>query len=390
MLAFTIGRASAFLSQALGDSWGRVPAHLPPNLSAGRARRRGRDFYDRRSVMADKAQEERRRPPVMADVARLAGVSHQTVSRVINGSTQVRPETRERVQDAMRKLDYRPNSLARALATGRSRMLGVISFDTVLYGPGSTLFGIHRAAHEEDYFISTASLPSFEPDAFVVALDRLLMQGAEGILVIAPQTDAAAALHQVPTDVPLVAVEAGPGGIPLVSVDQFDGAAKATRHLLELGHRTVVHVSGPPDWVEAQERIAGWRDTLVAEGAEIRAPLTGDWSPAAGYELGRQLARDSSVTAVFVANDQMALGLLRALHEAGRAVPGDVSVVGFDDVPEAAYFSPPLTTVRQDFITLGREAFHLLRREIDTTVRSRDRIAIPAELVVRSSSGAPR
>jgi DNA-binding LacI/PurR family transcriptional regulator len=341
--------------------------------------------------MADhEARDERRRPPVMADVAKLAGVSHQTVSRVINESTQVRPETRERVLDAMRKLDYRPNSLARALATGRSRTLGVVSFDTVLYGPGSTLFGIHRAAHEEDYFISTVSLRRLDRASFLGAVDRLRMQGVEGILVIAPQTDAAYALLQLPREVPLVAVEAGPaGGVPVVAVDHVAGAAAATSHLLELGHETVWHVSGPTDWVEAQERVSGWRAALQAAAADIPEPLLGNWSPGAGYELGKQLAADPDVTAIFVANDQMALGLLRALHEAGRLVPRDVSVVGFDDIPEAAYFTPPLTTVRQDFIEVGRQAFHLVLREIERASRSTERITVPAELVVRASTAAP-
>src|SRR5262245_23433645 len=184
----------------------------------------------------------RPRPAVMADVAKLAGVSHQTVSRVINESPQVRPETRERVLAAMRKLDYRPNSVARALATGRSRTLGVVSFDTTLYGPASTLFGIHRAAHEADYFISTLSLRTLDKASYLDAVDRLRIQGVEGLLVVAPQIDAARAVLQLPEDLPVVAVEAGPEhGIPVVAVDQAAGAAAATQHLLDLGHDTVWH-----------------------------------------------------------------------------------------------------------------------------------------------------
>jgi DNA-binding LacI/PurR family transcriptional regulator len=323
----------------------------------------------------------------MADVAKLAGVSHQTVSRVINESLQVRPETRDRVLEAMRMLDYRPNSVARALATGRSRTLGVISFDTTLYGPASTLFGIHRAAHEEGYFVSTLSVRTLDQVSFRDAVDRLRVQGVDGILVIAPQTDAAHTVLRLPADFPLVAVEAGPErGVPVVAVDQFAGASAATRHLLELGHRTVSHIAGPPDWVEAQQRIAGWTAALQASGAETPSPLVGDWSPNAGYELGRELAADASVTAVFVGNDQMALGLLRALHEQGRAVPGEVSVVGFDDVPEAAFFTPPLTTVRQDFIEVGRRSVHLLLTDIAAGSRSSARVTVPPELVVRAST----
>ena len=331
----------------------------------------------------------KRRPAVMADVAKLAGVSHQTVSRVINSSLQVRPETRERVLAAMRKLDYRPNSVARALATGRSRTLGVVSFDTTLYGPASTLFGIHRAAHEAGYFISTVSLRTLDKASYLDAVDHLRIQGVEGLLVIAPQIDAAHAVLQLPDDLPVVAVEAGPEhGVPVVSVDQATGAAEATRHLLGLGHSTVWHVAGPEDWLEAQQRVAGWRSALQAAGAEIPPPVFGDWSPASGYGLGRLLAEDTRVSAVFVANDQMALGLLRAMHEAGRSVPDEVSVVGFDDVPEAAYFTPPLTTVRQDFMEVGQQSFRLLLEEIARGERSATRFSVAPELIVRASTAA--
>src|SRR3954454_12725090 len=206
------------------------------------------------------ASEEtpRKRRPVMSDVARLAGVSHQTVSRVINDSRHVRAETRERVELAMRQLGYRPNSVARALVTGRSKTLGVVSFDTTLYGPASTLFGIERAAHDAGYFITIASLEALDPPSVLDAIERLRVQGVEGILVIAPQEGAARALMQAPPGVPLVAVEAGPEDlVPVAAVDQFSGAERATRHLLELGHRTVHHIAGPPDWLEAQRAGAG-------------------------------------------------------------------------------------------------------------------------------------
>ncbi len=329
----------------------------------------------------------RRKPAVMADVAKLAGFSHQTVSRVINGSAQVRPDTREAILEAMRLLDYRPNSMARALATGRSRTLGVVGLDTTLHGPASTLFGIHRAAHEAGYFISTVSLQTLDRASVLEAFERLRIQGVEGILVIAPRTEAAHAVLQLPDDVPIVAVEGGPeAGVPLVAVDQIAGAAAVTRHLLDLGHRNVRHIAGPDDWFEARQRIVGWERTLRAAGIEPPEPLVGDWSPASGYDLGARLAADMDVTAVFVANDQMALGLLRALHEAGRSVPGDVAVAGFDDVPEAAYFTPPLTTVRQDFLEVGRLSFHLLLDEIESGTRSSSRVTVAPELVVRAST----
>lgn len=326
----------------------------------------------------------------MVDVAKLAGVSHQTVSRVINDSEHVRPETRERVLAAMRTLEYRPNSVARALATGRSRTLGVVSFNTTLYGPASTLLGIEQAAHEVGYFVSIISLEAPDGPSVVKAVERLRRQGVEGILMIAPQRNTARALADLPTDIPIVSAEAGPDDtLPLASVDQFAGAAAATSHLLELGHRTVWHIAGPSDWLEAEQRVAGWRATLHAAGAPVTTALRGDWSPRAGYESGRLLLAQADVTAVFVANDQMTLGLLRLMHECGRRVPQDVSLVGFDDIPEAAYFTPPLTTIRQDFAEMGRRSLRLLLGEIESGTRSTRRETVAPELVVRSSTAAP-
>jgi DNA-binding LacI/PurR family transcriptional regulator len=280
--------------------------------------------------------------------------------------------------------------VARALVTGRSNTLGVVSFDTTLYGPASTLFGIEKAAHEAGYFIIVASLKALNRPSVSDAVERLRRQGVDGILVIAPQREAGDALLHTHADVPLVAVEAGPEqGVAVVAVDQIAGAVSATRHLLELGHETVWHISGPSNFIESQQRQAGWRTTLAAAGAERPEPLVGDWSPSAGYELGRRLSRDPAVTAVFVANDQMALGLLRAMHEAGRAVPDELSVVGFDDIPEASYFLPPLTTVRQDFNEMGTRSLRLLLRTIETGEPPRSGSLVPPELIVRASTSAP-
>jgi DNA-binding LacI/PurR family transcriptional regulator len=328
----------------------------------------------------------------MSDVGRLAGVSHQTVSRVINGSRHVSPQTRERVESAMRELGYRPNSAARALATGRTRTVGVIALDTALYGPASTLFGIERAAHEAGYFITVVSPTALDRDSVLEAVGRLRTQGVDGILAIAPEQESADALLHAPLEVPLVAVEAGPErGIPVVAVDQERGAELATRHLLDLGHETVHHIAGPLGWIESQQRAAGWRAALESGGAPRPEPLIGDWTARTGYQLGQRLARDRSVTAVFASNDQMSLGVLRAMHEAGRGIPEEVSVVGFDDVPEASYFTPPLTTVRQDFGEVGSRSLRVLLRAIDS-VASQERppegSLVAPELVVRASSGA--
>jgi DNA-binding LacI/PurR family transcriptional regulator len=222
------------------------------------------------------------------------------------------------------------------------------------------------------------------------ASERLRRQGVDGILVIAPLVEAVRALPDLRGDVPVVALEAGPQeGVPVVAVDQEAGARVATQHLLDLGHRTVAHIAGPTHFLESHQRIAGWRATLEAAGAPVATPLVGDWSAASGYELGRELLRSEDVTAVFVANDHMALGLLHGLHERGCGLPREVSVVGFDDVPEAAYFTPALSTVRQDFNELGRRAVHLILAEIALGASSPARVTVQPQLVLRGSTAPP-
>jgi DNA-binding LacI/PurR family transcriptional regulator len=329
-------------------------------------------------------------PPIMADVARLAGVSHQTVSRVLNDHPNVRPQTRSRVLAAIAKLDYRPNSAARTLVTRKSQTLGVVSFDTTLYGPASMLHGIEQAARAADYFVSIASLQSINKDALLEAVGRLRDQAVEGIVVIAPQAAVAGALAQAATGVPLVgAACAVVPGVPTVGIDQRAGGALATLHLLELGHRTVHHVAGPLDWPDAVGRLEGWRHELRRAGACVPEPIAGDWSARSGYLAGQRLAADPAVTAVFCANDHMALGLLRALHEAGRLVPGEVSVVGFDDIPETSYFMPLLTTVRQDFSELGSLSLQLLVERLTAGAAAPARhVAVAPSLTVRASAHA--
>ena len=232
----------------------------------------------------ENGRDRRRKPAVMADVAKLAGVSHQTVSRVINESSQVRPETRDRVLAAMRMLDYRPNTIARALVTGRSRTLGVVTFDTTLYGPASTLFGIERAAHEAGYFVSIVSLRTLDRESFLGARRAAARPGRRGH----PGDRAAdrrGALRAAPARRPGRCGGRGRARPrrPGRRRRPVRGRRRATHHLLELGHRTVWHVAGPEDWLEAQQRIAGWREVLQAAAAELppirsatgaRAPAT--------------------------------------------------------------------------------------------------------------------
>ena len=330
------------------------------------------------------------RPPVMADVAQLAGVSHQTVSRVLNDHPNVRPGTREKVLDAIRQLAYRPNAAARALVTRRTHTLGVIGIDSPLYGPAMMLNGIERAA-QDGYFVVIASLPALDRRSMLDTVDRFLGHAVEGIIVIAPQTSAVAALSHVRPDLPLVAVGCGTRApLTSVAVDNADGAGRATRHLLDLGHETVHHVAGPASWLDARERIDGWRAALSEAGAPEPEIISGEWSARSGYEIGQKLAGMDEVTAVFCANDTLALGLIRALTERGRRVPADISVVGFDDVPEAGYYLPPLTTVRQNFGELGRCALRALVERIAAGPGAGTHLKVPPELVVRASSAPPR
>ena len=331
------------------------------------------------------------RPAIMHDVARLAGVSHQTVSRVLNGHPNVRPATRERVLEAIRQLNYRPNALARGLVTRRSSTIGVISFDTRLYGPASTLLAIEHAARAAGYAVTISSLADLDASSVRAAVEALASQSVDGVIVIAPRESAARGLRDLRPGLPVVAVEAGYGGeIPVVSVDQFAGARLATDHLLSLGHRTVWHVAGPADWLEARERVEGWQAGLAAAGVAAPPLLRGDWSPDSGYRAGLELAGKADVTAVFAANDQMALGMLHALYERGVNVPGDVSVVGFDNIPEAAFLIPSLTTVHQDFDELGRRGLKLLVDIMDgDNVGSVLPGRVPPALVTRQSSAKP-
>jgi LacI family transcriptional regulator len=323
----------------------------------------------------------------MYDVARLAGVSHQTVSRVLNNHPNVREETRQRVQQAIEQLNYRHNKLARGLATRRSGRLGVISVESRLYGPTATLIGIEQAARLAGYTITITGI-DFAGTTMREAVETMAEQSVEGIILIAPVESSAAGFSALPAGIPVVAVEAGyASALPVASVDQLTGARLATEHLLSLGHRTVWHVAGPRNWLEAQERVEGWRVTLGAAGVVAPPPLPGDWNARSGYQAALQLADRPDVTAVFVANDQMALGMLHGFHERGIRVPQDVSVVGFDDIPEAEFLIPGLTTVRQDFDAVGRLGVNLLTDLIEGAVPAalkQDRIT--PTLVLRGST----
>lgn len=323
------------------------------------------------------------------DVARAAGVSHTTVSRVLNDHPSVVRETRERVLESIRQLDFRPSSTARALATGRSRTLGVIIFDATLYGPAATLNGIGEAARQAGYALNVALLRSMADRSAQEAIDRLASQAVEGIIVIASDKSVAKSVADTRHQVPMVVLnDSFDERVPAVTFDEVGGGRQATEYLLQLGHETVWHLAGPADSIAAAGRMAGWSQALTAAHATIPPSATGDWTAASGYRQGLELAQNPGITAIFTANDQMALGVLHALFEVGRRVPDDVSVVGFDDIPEAAYFSPALSTIRPDFAQVGRQcvAVMLEQFELGAPVKGQ---AAPTDLVVRRSTGPP-
>jgi DNA-binding LacI/PurR family transcriptional regulator len=322
----------------------------------------------------------------MADVAERAGVSIMTVSRVLNGFTGVAPETRQRVEAAIADLGYRANTAARILAGGRSRTLGLIAVEPEHYGPVQLLYGVEAAARSAGHGFGVITFDPKSED-LPAALENLRSAQVEGVVIEAPVEPVVEALRAVRPGVPAVVVGGDPA-LPMttVAVDQAAGGRLATEHLLGLGHRSVHHVRGDAGWVDAELREQGWSAALEAAGATGRL-LRGDWTAAGGYEAGRELVADPEATAVFAANDQTALGVLRALHEADRP---DVSVVGFDDTPDSGYFVPPLTTVRQDLFEVARRAVELLLAEIDEPGEPRHVVVAP-ELVTRDSARpAPR
>jgi DNA-binding LacI/PurR family transcriptional regulator len=330
------------------------------------------------------------RPPAMSDVAARAGVSHQTVSRVLNDHPNVRPATRDKVLQAIAELGYRRNPAARALVTRRSGTIGVMSSGSALFGPSSTLIAVEGAARDAGLFVSVATIAKWEVEPVSAALEHFMDQGVDGVVVIAAHDDAVEAVRAFTGRIPVVMV--GPPSLPpplhVVSGDQYAGARLAVRHLLDLGHRSVMHLAGPLDWIDARRRIDGWRDELAAAGIEAPEPISGNWTAARGYAVGRDLIASGVPSAVFTANDQLALGLLRAFAEAGVRVPDDVSVVGFDDIEGSAHFYPPLTTVRQEFGTLGRTCMALLVSVLGG--EDGESVLVPPSLVVRASSGPPR
>ena len=326
----------------------------------------------------------------MLDVGRAAGVSHQTVSRVLNEPHRVNDETRQRVNAAIKELKYHRSSVARALATNRSKSIGLISTGLALHSHSKRMIAFNEAARASGYQVSMASLPTAERAPMQAALDVLLGQGVEGIVLIVADKRALDIIDSLELEVPLVVADSG-GSTDKhnVAIDQFLGARMAVSHLAELGHRSIGHLAGP-DWsLDASERLRGWRTELESRGLPVPEPRFGNWTPESGYERGLEYAASGDVTAIFCANDQMALGLLHALADSEVPVPGAMSVVGFDDIPEAAHFIPPLTTVRQDFVQLGHQIMTTLLSLIEETDAT-EVVHTEPQLIVRKSTTAPR
>lgn len=325
---------------------------------------------------------------LQTDVAAAAGVSYQTVSRVLNGHPSVRTETRERVRDAIRRLGYNPDRNARALATGRTRTLGVIIFDATLFGPASTLDAISLAARRSGYQVFTVVIKTSSAADIREVVDDMIGHAVQGLITIAPSKTIGKIITDCAPELPMISLDGSfDDRVTVVTVDEAAGAAMATDHLLGLGHRTVWHVAGREDSIAAEGRIDGWRTALQAAGAPMPPPCPGGWDAAAGYAAGELLAGRSDVTAVFAANDQMAIGVIRALVDAGRRIPADVSVMGFDDIPESAYLTPRLTTIRADFLEMGRRCVDLIMAQIDGTAGNGGRSVVPPSLVARESTG---
>jgi DNA-binding LacI/PurR family transcriptional regulator len=306
------------------------------------------------------------RPATIKDVARDAGVSFQTVSRVINQHPSVKPKTRKKVLEVIEALQYQPNTLAQRLVTKRSNALGMISFGTSQFGPSQMSENIEQVARQRGYSINLVHLADTSVQEMTRAIAHLRSQQIDGLVMLAPLVNVQLGeLQNLCQDLPTVLLETHEkldlGGFAMTIFDQYQGAKMAAEHLLAQGRRKIVLLCGPNDWSATTQRLKGWQAALFAEKLEPVAILEGDWSAKSGYlQTTHLLEQGAEFDAILAANDQMALGVLLALQQTGHRVPEDMSVVGFDNIPESEFFYPPLTTVAQDFSLLGQRAIEQL------------------------------
>lgn len=326
----------------------------------------------------------------LKDVAAHAGVSAQTVSRVANQQTNVLPGTRDKVLASMRELGYRPNSAARNLKSGRFRSIGVVTFNLTTLGNERTLDAVADAAAKAGY--TTTLLPVMDPTQLDVAgaFGRLEEQAVDGIiLIMSAKVDSPDDL-QLTAGLPLVIVDSdGSQPFNIVDMDQEQGARQATGHLIDLGHKNILHVAGPVSSFSARRRRDAFSQTIKEAKLPELPIIKGNWTAASGMAAGAEImAMDQPPTAIFAANDQMALGLMNAFHSRGWKIPGDISVVGFDDAEDSAAYWPALTTVHQNFAEVGQRATKMLLAMIDGKPVPKNKL-IPTSLVVRESTAAP-
>jgi DNA-binding LacI/PurR family transcriptional regulator len=320
------------------------------------------------------------------DVAKLAGVSHQTVSRVMNNHTSIRPGTKDRVLAAMKELDYQPNLAARSLVTTKSNMLAFLSADTVLYGPVGMNNAMERHARHSGYLVVSLSVIPGDSESLNEALASLRVLQIEGLVTIALPPESVKLATEAFPDIPMVSLDTHDiGNAHAVGIDNFEGGYRATKHLLDLGHKKILHVAGQFDSFEAESRRQGYEKAMTDKKLKPEV-IQGDWTADTGLKIGVDLNLGvGGYTAIFAANDYLALGLMKALRLRGIEVPRDISLVGFDDIPEATYLTPALTTMRQDFKGLGEAAMKMLLHELNhddsTTVEN----LIP-EIIVREST----
>lgn len=334
----------------------------------------------------------RRKTVTISQVAAAAGVSYQTVSRVINAHPSVAPKTRQLVQRIVDELGYRPNVFARSLVTQRSNRVGIITLGARYYGPAQTITSIETALREDGYTLSFATLSAPTLEHLSGLIEQLTQQAVDGLVLITPLVGVPVeTIRRLCNGVPFVLVDVEPApDLPSVEIDQVYGARLATEHLLDLGHTRVAEISGPLHWWDARQRHEGYLATLHERGLTSAGSVEGTWEAKSGYWAVKTLLdRDSSFTALVVANDQMALGAMRGLRECGFSVPGDVSVVGFDDTPEAAFYEPPLSSVRQDFGALGRRCADLIVGLMQGAASPQQQVLLPA-FVHRESTAPPK
>ncbi|GAA3776371.1 LacI family DNA-binding transcriptional regulator [Microbacterium kribbense] len=326
--------------------------------------------------------------PSIRDVAQRAGVSHMTVSRVLNDSDNVSAATRDRVLAAIDALDFRPSRTARALARGHTQLLGVLdATGGLLYGPSSTINAIELAGRAVGYSVTIAGVDPGDADSVREALAHLLSQDAAGLIIIGPGAQTREAVAAARPGVPVVTMHGS--GEAAAFTEQSAAAAEAARHLLGIGHTRIALIAGPSDWSEAAARRSGFVDALAAEGLDPIAVESSDWSAQSGFTAGTRLLAGDPFTAVFCANDQIALGFMHAAREHGKRVPADISVVGFDDTPESAHYAPPLTTLRQDFAESGRRAVDRVLARLAAPEKAGAPAPLVPQLVVRASTAPP-